>query len=77
MENSGEYYCLSIIMNISSFSPLNTNVNTALKNYLKQDLNIKVKLIRGNMKFFTKNLLGQEIFSSMIPWATNYFLKNL
>ena len=77
MENSGEYYCLSIIMNISSFSPLNTNVNTALKNYLKQDLNIKVKLIRGNMKFFTKNLLGQEIFSSMIPWARNYFLKNL
>ena len=77
MENSGEYYCLNIIMNISSFSPLNTNVNTALKNYLKEALNTKVKLIRGAMKFFTKNLLGQEIFSSMILWATNYFLKNL
>ena len=72
MENFGEYYCLNIIVNISSFSPLNTNANTTLKFYRKQALNKKLKLIRGAMKFFTKKLLGQEIFSSMIPWATKY-----
>lgn len=39
MEDSSEYYCLDIIVNLSRFSPLNTDVNTTLKYYLKQALN--------------------------------------
>ena len=77
MENSGEYYCLNIIVNISSFSPLDTSVNTMLKYYRKQALNKKLKLIRGAMKCCTKKLLGQEILSPMIPWSMKCFLKNL
>ena len=77
MQKSGKYYCLNIIVNISSFNPLNTNVNTTQKYYRKQALNKKLKLIRGTMKFFTKKLLGQETFNSMIPWATKQFWKNL
>ena len=75
MENSREHYCLNIIMNISSFSPMDSNVNTALKYCRKQTLNKKPKLMGAAMNFFTKKLLGHEIFSSMIPWATKYFLK--
>ena len=75
MENSAEYYYLNINVNISSFSPLNTNVNTILKYYHKQALNKKQKLIRGAMTFFTKNLLGQEIFSSMIPLSMKTFFE--
>ena len=70
MENSRERYCLNIIVNISSFSPLNTSVNTILKYYYKHALNKKLKLMGGAKKFFTKKLLGHETFSSMIPWAT-------
>ena len=73
MENFREYYYLNIIVNISTFSPLNTNV----KYFRKQALKKKLKLMGGVMKFFTKNLLGYEIFSSMVPWATKYFLKYL
>ena len=36
MENSHEYFCLNIIVNIRAFGPLNTNVNTTLKYYSKQ-----------------------------------------
>ena len=70
MENCSEYYCLNIIVNISSFSPLNNNVNTTLKYYRKPALNEKLKLMGGAMKYFAKKLLGHVIFSSMIPWAT-------
>ena len=77
MENFRESYCLNIIVNISSFALLNTNVNTTLKYYGKQALNKELKLIGGVMKFFTKRLLGSEIYSSMVPWATKYFFKNL
>ena len=56
MENSREYYCLNIIVKISSFSPLNTNASTTLKYYHKQALNKKLKLMGGAMKFFTKKL---------------------
>ena len=73
MKNSREYYCLNIIVNIRSFSPLNINLNTTMKYYRTQALNKKLKLMGGAMKFFTKKLLGHEIFSSMIPWATKYF----
>ena len=72
IENSGEYDCENITGNISSFSPLNANVNTILKYYRKDALNKKLKLIKGAIKIFTKKLLGQEIFSSMIPGAMKY-----
>ena len=72
IENSGEYDCENINGNISSFSPLNANVNTILKYYRKDALNKKLKLIKGAIKIFTKKLLGQEIFSSMIPGAMKY-----
>ena len=77
MENSREYYCLSIIVNISSFCPSNTDVDTTMKYYCKQVLNKKLKLMGQAMKFFTKKLLGHEIFSSMIPCATKICLKYL
>ena len=69
MENCSEHYCLNIIVNVSSFIPLNNNVNTSVKYYRKQALNKKLKLMREAMKYFTKKLLGHEIFSSMIHWA--------
>ena len=69
MENCSEYFCLNIILNISSFSLLNNNVKTNLKYYRKQALNKKLKLMRGVMKYLTEKLLGHEIFASIIPWA--------
>ena len=70
MDNSSKIYCLNIIVNISSFSPLKNNVNTIRTYHRKQALSKKLKLVRASMKYFTKKLLGYEIFSSMIPWAT-------
>ena len=67
MENFQESYCLNIIVNISSFSLLNTNVNTTLKYYGKQALNKELRLIGGVIRFFTKKLLGHEMYSSMVP----------
>ena len=67
MENFQESYCLNIIVNISSFSLLNTNVNTTLKYYGKQALNKELRLIGGAIRFFTKKLLGHEMYSSMVP----------
>ena len=77
------YYCLNIVVNISSFSPLNINVTTTLKYYCKQALNKKLNLMGGamnffmNITFFMKKLQDYEIFSSKIPWVKKYFLKNL
>ena len=62
---------------MKGLSASNTNANTSLKYYRKQALNKKLKLMGGVMKCFTKNLLGHEIFSSMILWATKYLFKNL
>ena len=73
MENSREYYCLNIIVNISFFSTLNTNANTTLKHNRKQALNKKLKLMGGAMKYFTKKLLGHETFTSIVAWATKCF----
>ena len=66
MDNCSEYYCLKVVVNISSFKSLNNNVNTTLKYYRNQALNKKLKLMEGAMKYFTKRLLGREIFRSMI-----------
>ena len=78
MENCcSECYCLNIIVKTSSFSPLNTNVNTTLKYCRKQTLNKKLKLMVRGINFFTKKLLGHEMVSSMIAWATKYFLKSV
>ena len=54
MENSFEYYCLNIIVIISFFSSLNTNVNTNLKYYRREALIKKVKLRWEAMKNFLK-----------------------
>ena len=52
-------------------------ISPTLKCYDSQDLKEKLKLMGRVMKFFSKKLLGHEIFSSMVPWATlqNIFLK--
>ena len=75
--NLFEYYFLNIIVNVNFFSDLNITVSTTLKYYYKQALNKKLKLIVGDMKYFLKKLLGNEIFSSMVSWAKKFFLKNL
>ena len=31
----------------------------------------------GTMNFFSRNLLGQEIFSSMVPGIKNFFMATL
>ena len=74
MENFYEYYCFNIIVNINSFSQLNITMNTTLKYNRRQTLNKKLKLMRECMKSFWKKLLDHEILSSMVPWATNFFL---
>ena len=66
-----------IIVNINSFIALNISANTNLKYYYSQALNESLKLMRGAMNFFSKKLLGYEIFGSMVPWATKFYLKNL
>ena len=42
-----------------------------------ENLNKKLKLMGGAMKYFLKKLLGHEIFRSMVSWATKNVLKNL
>ena len=68
-----KYGCLNIIVNINSFGVLNIFVNTNLKYYDNQGFNDKLRAI----EFFSKKLLGNQIFNSMVSWATKYFLKNL
>ena len=43
MENPRKNHCLNIIVNISSFNSLNTNMNTTLKYYRKQETEKFVK----------------------------------
>ena len=52
---------------------LNISVNITLKNYDSQGLNEKLKLMGEAMKFFSKKVLGHEIFS---PGLQNIFQKN-
>ena len=64
------------MVNINYFSALNISVNTTLKCYHSQGLNEKLKLMGGATIFFSKKLLGHEIFSSMVPWfKQNIFEK--
>ena len=73
-----KYYSLNIIVNINSFIALNISLNTNLKYYYSQVLiDETLKLMRGVMNLFSKKLLGHEIFSSMVHWATKCYLKNL
>ena len=63
---------------LTLLSALNISMNIAtLKYYDSQGLNKKLILIWDAMKFFSKKLLGHEIFSSLVLWATKNFLKNL
>ena len=70
-ENFCEYYCLNIPASINSLRASNMAVNT---NH-KQLLSSKLQLIGEGMKFLPKKLLCHKIFSSLVPWATKYFLK--
>ena len=79
-ENLIEYYFLNIIdiiVNVNFYSDLNFTVSTTLKYHHKQALNRKLKLVGRTMKYFLEKLLGHEIFSSMVSWATKFFKKNL
>ena len=62
-----EYYCLNIIVNINSVSTFNISVITSLKFYDSQALNEKLEIMERAMNFFSRNLLGHEIFSFMVP----------
>ena len=75
-ENLFEYYFLHIV-NDYFFSDLNITVSTTLNYYHKQASNKKLKLMGGAMKCFLEKLLRHEIFSSMVPRAAKFFLKNL
>ena len=55
---------------------LNISVNITLKNYDSEGLNEKLKLMGEAMKFFSKKVLGHEIFSSMVPGLQNIFQNN-
>ena len=57
--------------------PLNISLNiiTILKYYGSQGLNEELKLTGGDTNFFLKKLLGHEIFSPIILWATKIFLE--
>ena len=68
---------VGIIVNINSFIAPNISVNITSKYYFSQALNEKLKLIRETTIFFSKKLLGHKIFSSMVPWITKFYLKNL
>ena len=71
-------YCLNIIVNITSLGALDISMNTTLKHYDSQGLNEKLKLMVETLKeLFSKKLLGHVIYTSMIPWSTKYFFKNL
>ena len=75
MDNCSEYYYLNIIVNISSFSSLNTNVNTSLKYYCKQSLNKKLKLMEGTMKLFTKSYWAIKYLALWSPGLRHFFWK--
>ena len=75
MDNCSEYYYLNIIVNISSFSSLNTNVNTSLKYYCKQSLNKKLKLMEGTMKLFTKSYCALKYLALWSPGLRHFFWK--
>ena len=64
--------CLKLI-----YSDVNITVSTTLKYYYKQALNKNLNLMGRSMKYLLEKPLDHEIFSSMVPWATNLFLQNL
>ena len=64
MDTFCEYYCLDIIVGISSLSALNITVNTTPKCYRNQALNDKLKLMEGVIRFFGKSY--NEILSSLL-----------
>ena len=74
-DNCSEYYCLNIIVNISSFSSLNTYVNTSLKYYRKQSLNKKLKLMEWAMKLFTKSYWAMKYLALWSPGLRHIFWK--
>ena len=56
------------------YSDVNITVSTTLKYYYKQALSKNLNSMGRSMKYILEKLLDHEIFSSMVPWATNLFL---
>ena len=71
LENLFENYFLNIIVNVNWFEYYTER--TTLKYYHKQALNKKLELMGRTLKYFSKKLLGHELFSFMVPWAAIFF----
>ena len=69
------FECLNIIVDISSFSSLNTNVSTTQKYYRKQALNKNLKLIREVMKILQKCYPVRKSLALRSPMLRKTFLK--
>ena len=64
LENLFEYYFLNIFVNFNFF--IDFRFKYYCEYYLELLINEKLNLMGGAMKFFTKKLMGHEIFSSMV-----------
>ena len=64
LENLFEYYFLNIFVNFNFF--IDFRFKYYCEYYLELLINEKLKLMGGAMKFFTKKLMGHEIFRSMV-----------
>ena len=72
LEKLFEYYFLNIIVNVNFFSDLKFEYYSDYypEILLQVSLNKKLKLMGVAIKCFLKKLLGDEIFKSMVSWAT-------
>ena len=70
LENLFEYYFLNIIVNVNFFSDLK------FEYYCEYYPEILLQVIGGAMKYIPKKLGGQEVFRSMVSWATKFAFKN-
>ena len=75
LETLFEYYFLNIIVNVNFFSDLKFEYYCDYypEILLQVSLNKKLKLMGVAIKYFLKKLLGDEIFKSMVSWATIFF----
>ena len=62
-----------VLLTLFSKSGLYITVNTTLKYYHYQPLNKKLNVMGRVPNFSWKNLLGYEVVSSIVPWATILF----
>ena len=67
----------NIIVTINSLSSLHISGNTTLKYYHKKTLNKNLKLTGGTMTNFLKKLLSHKKITTMVYWATNFFIEKI